>query len=299
GLRKGAVYKRMNGDTALTAHELVKLARDFRFSLDTFTENPGFISFLHPFMKQRDSFTFLDGFLSYLQTTENDEESRLTYLANELPVFYYLSYEYIYNFLLAIWNHLHWSDSRLAISYNNKLDAPLQQMSKDINQYYNTQPVTEIWNAKMLSNLYQQVLFSITIKAFTEAEYVTYLLQDIERLIRDLRKITHSGERTSHNAVVPSQIYLNEFGNYLNLVLFSSERTQAVFVGYDMPHFIVTHKPDFYQFSTGWIEKIKRHSVLISEDGYQYRERFFLRLEEEFKRFKVEAERMVEMYYGG
>ncbi|MEM1215525.1 MAG: hypothetical protein AAGJ82_07570, partial [Bacteroidota bacterium] len=88
GLRKGAVYKRMNGETALTATELVQLSTKFQVSLDTLTANPRFMAFRHPFMEQRDSFTFLDRFRFYMGSIQEDEKSQFAYLANELPVFY-------------------------------------------------------------------------------------------------------------------------------------------------------------------------------------------------------------------
>ena len=149
----------------------------------------------------------------------------------------------------------------------------------------------------MFANLYQQVLFSISIHAFAEVAYIENLVQDIGRLIRDLKKMVTSGERTNQLEVVPSQIYLNEFGNYFNMVVFNAPRIQATFVGYDMPHFIVTHDYGFYQFSRQWVDKLKNHSVLISGEGLQYRETFFTRIQDDFNRFQQQVERLTATHY--
>lgn len=256
-LSKAAVYKRMNGKTNLTANELALLTERFQVSLDTILQNPKRVSFFHPFREQRSGTSFLDGFSYYLKPTVQDDWSELTYLANELPVFYYLSYEHSFHFLMTIWNHLHWGNCTLKISRNNKIEPKLKSLSKDIAAYYDAQSVTEIWNSNMFANLYQQILFSISIQAFLEKEDIDNLLYDINRLIKDLKKIATTGEFTSSLQVVPSQVYLNEFGNYLNMVIFNSDRIQATFVGYDIPHFIVTHDHHFYQFSQQWVEKLK------------------------------------------
>lgn len=301
GLRKGAVYKRMNGDTALTTSELVSLSNHFKFSLDDSLLDGKFISFSHPFMQagETKNIDFLRSISTYLETLRSKEESKLTYLANELPIFYYISRKYIFTFLMSIWNHLHWEEGALKINETTHLDENIESFRTEITDYYDAHPVTEIWNSNMMSNLYQQVIFCITIRAFDNLSFINHLMNDIKNLIDHLKDITLHGIRKTSNAEeqVDLSIYLNEFGNYLNVLLYEGTDLNITFIAFDYPQFIKTNSSGFNKYSKKWIEKLKKRSVLISSAGYQYRELFFLKLEKDFEAFKEKADNLLKIYY--
>lgn len=300
-LKRAAVYKRMNGDTALTTSELVKISEHFDCSLDTMFFQNKFISFRHPFMQmpRTKSIDFLTVISGYLETLRSQKKSELTYLANELPFFYYISRKYIFNFLLSVWNHLHWEEGALIINENAHLDKNIEGFRVEIADYYDSHPVTEIWNSNMLSNLFQQIVFCITIRAFADISFVDKLMVDIQNLIHHLKSIAIQGIRKSHgeNEQVDLKIYLNEFGNYLDIILYNGENFQSTFIGFDYPQFIVTKSNEFYQYAHHWMQKIKKRSVLISSEGLQYRELFFIKMERDFEDFKYRVESLVKVYY--
>jgi len=78
---------------------------------------------------------------------------------------------------------------------------------------------------------------------------------------------------------------------------FDSKSIKSTFVGYDYPQFIVSHNKPFFEFSKNWINKIKKRSVLISGEGYQYRELFFIKMENDFKYFKERVDSLLNIYY--
>jgi hypothetical protein len=297
-IQKGAAYKRMSGDTSLTTAELIRLAEFFQVSLDTIFQSDKYITFQHPFYKQRSTIEFLDQFTYFLKPLSGSQTSRLTYLANELPVFYYFSYKYIFNFLLSVWNHLHWSDSKLVIEENTAVTHQIDSIRKEITTYYSGHPVTEIWNSNMLANLYQQIIFSITIRAFKEEVYIKHLLDDIRALIQHLHELAHKGTSADASQSGTERIiYLNDYGNYLNLLLYDSDKFKSTFIGYDIPQFMVSYNPVFFDFSHQWIKRIRKRSVLISAEGYQHRELFFIKMERDFKDFEGRVEKLIAIYY--
>lgn len=293
-LRKGACYKRMNGETSLSLSELVTLCNKFNVSLDAIFQADRYISFQHSFSPKSDSFDLMSQFRFFLKPLGELTNSKLTYLANELPVFYYFSHKYIFNFLISVWSHLHSSESRLIIEENPAMTAQLDGIRSEISSYYAAHPVTEIWNSNMFANLYQQIIFSITIRAFKEEVFLRHLLDDVKKLVNHLHELAVSGGNTGS---AERMIYLNEYGNFLNMVLYESEKFNTTCIGYDMPQFIVTYNPAFYTFSKEWIQKIRKRSVLISGDGFQYREMFFLKLEQDFKNFEEKVEKLMAVYY--
>lgn len=305
-IRKGAAYKRMNGDTALTLEEVIKLSSHFEVSLDSIFRSDKYISFFHPFLgierkgTTEDFFEQFTHFLTPLKSNDPREEKSLAYLANEIPIFYYFSHKYIFNFLMNIWSHLHWEDGQISIRDTNDFDKEIEHFRQEIGKYYYGHPVTEVWNSNMLNNLYQQIIFCITIRGFKDESFIGRLITDIEKLINHLRTIAISGTAGIEGA--PSdgaelKIYLNDFGNYLNLVIYKSKYIRSSFIGYDYPQFIVSHNKQFYDYSMDWINKIKNRSVLISSEGYQYRELFFIKMENDFKYFKERVDKLMGIYY--
>ncbi len=296
-LRKGAAYKRMNGDSALTTAELMRLSKHFNVSIDTALGNEDFVSFQHPFLDRKSDVDFLDRLGFYLKPIAKMENSNLIYLTNELPVFYYFSHKHIFTFLNAVWNHLHWQDDRLVIREVKQVDSRLEQLRTDVDKYYAGQEITEIWNSNMFANLYQQVIFSITIRAFEDVNFIAKLIKDIESLIAHLHSLASVGEKKGEGDSTKFNIYLNEFGNYLNMVIFQSEKLNVTFLGYDIPQFIVSHNQKFFEYSKDWVDRIRKRSVLISSGGYQYRELYFRKMENDFQAFKESAEKLVDVYY--
>lgn len=297
-LQRAAVYKRLNNDTALSLAEAVKLARHFGVSIDTATELDGYYAFAHPFMHSRSSTSFLQSFSEIMTPTLPNEEMEgaLVYLANELPVFYYLSYDHIFRFLIAVWNHLHWSHQELYISNHEPADPVVEALRRQVSDYYYSRRVTEIWNSGMLANLFQQVLFAINIKAFACTAIIEALLHDLDQLFHDLRTVAFSGRR-SEGDQKSIQVYINEFGNYQNMVLFSAENLCATGIGFDMPQFIISHDQALHRYSLKWVDKIKRRSVNITTGSYSYSEVFFDQLEDALANFKLKAQRLISIRY--
>lgn len=242
-LQKGAVYKRMNGDTALTASELIHIADHFGQSLDDIFYKQKFISFSHPFMKMEKtkSEDFLSLINGYLQVLKEESPSELVYLSNELPFFYSISRRYIFSFLYSVWDHLHWEEGGLKISNVGRIDKNVEIFRRGISEYYDSQPVTEIWNPHMFSNLFQQIKFCVSISAFDNVDFIKGLLSDIEQLIQHLKDIANVGHRKKNgtDVTVDFKIYLNEFGSYQNLIVYKTNGQQLTFLGFDYPQFIV------------------------------------------------------------
>ena len=290
-LKKSTAYKRINCSSTLSVDELVSLSEDMQFSLDDIFFNHKHITFKHPFVNEPENRrNFINQFDFYLSPLDRKDGKSLTFLANELPLFYYFNHPHIFHFTVSIWDHLHWSEGRLQIDSALKYDEQLKDFRNLTRQRISNIELVEVWNSNMLNNLYQQIIFSVTIRAFKSIANISSLIEDINQLILELKRAT---EQKRDNLT----IYLNEFGNYLNMVTYNSNSMKSTFVAVDYPKFIVSENPQFYEFSQDWINKIKRRSVLISGEGYQYQELFFRKMETDFADFKNRVEKLIGIYY--
>lgn len=291
-VKKSSAYKRMSGETALTTTELIMLSEGMGFSLDDMLSSNKYYSFLHPFIDTSGETRkgFIEQFQFYMAPLSSKDGKSLVYLTNELPLWHYFNNSQVFHFILSIWNHLHWQDNKLIIDNSLKYDSEIKEFQKLISDSFSGLDVTEIWNSNMLNNLYQQIHFSITIRAFQNLRSVNELLDDVRSFITYLKELT---EKSQPNR----KIYVNEFGNYLNLATYSSKSFQSTFIGFDYPKFLVSQNPDFYNYSLKWIDKIKKRSVLISGEGLQYRETFFRKIEKDYDLFYDHAKKLISIYY--
>ena len=296
-LGKGAVYKRINGTTALTAAEMILLSKAFKVSLDDVFQSNRYMSFIHPFWKEEKttSTNFMDRFAYYFKPMKGHQHSHITYLANELPVTYYFSHKKILQFLLSIWDHLHWDETEMSIDETMDIEVKMEKLRQEVMIYYKSSPVTEIWNSNMLSNLYQQIYFCITIRAFESRTFIDQLLREIHSLINELRETAVSGTRAGYAESAGLEIYLNEFGNYANILLYESAQVKGAFIGIDMPQFMISYNPHFFNHAEQWINNIKKRSNLMSSEGV--RKPFFYKLDNEYELFKKRAENLMAIYY--
>lgn len=81
------------------------------------------------------------------------------------------------------------------------------------------------------------------------------------------------------------------------MLLCEGEDLDITFIAFDYPQFIKTNSGGFNIYSNKWIKKIKNRSVLISSAGYQYRELFFVKLEQDFDSFKEKVDNLLKVYY--
>lgn len=291
-VKKSSAYKRMNGTTALTTSELVMLSEEMGFSLDDMFFKDKYYSFLHPFI-EKDGETrkgFIEQFQYYMAPLSYKDGKSLVYLTNELPLWHYFYNTHIFHFILSVWDHLHWKDTKLEIDNSLKYDKEIKEFQKLIADSFTGFDVTEIWNSNMLNNLYQQIHFSITIRAFQDLRSINELLEGVNQFIIYLKELTENSQQNR-------KIYVNEFGNYLNLAAYNSQSFKATFIGFDYPKFLVSQNSDFYNFSLNWIDKIKKRSVLISGEGLQYRETFFRKIEKDYEHFRDYAQKLIAIYY--
>jgi hypothetical protein len=290
---KAAAYKRMNGTTALTSHELIVLSRHFNFSMDTIFQPARYYAFTQPFSQTTSADQFIDRFSKFLSPISAlNEKINLTYLASDLPIFHFFSRPYIFSFLFSVWTHEQEVNKSLQIEEQNLLHSP--NLKNEILHYFSGYPITEIWNYNMLNNLYQQILFAITVKSFKDTEFISRLLEDIKDLFDLLRSIANEQNNLQDNN---RKIYINEFSTYNNIVLLESDTINNTFISYDFPKFIMTWNPEFHAYTKSWIKKIIQRSALISSEGYRQREIFFNKLDKDFKQFEENVKRAIEMYY--
>jgi len=294
-LKKGAAYKRMNGTSILSVSELNFLADHFNVSLDTMLQRESFLSFQHPFM-DTSKVDFLEQYAYYLKPLSRSKGSKLIYMANEIPVFYYFSHQHIFNFLTHIWEYIHLDSPTLRIPAKTDNIKALEELRNEVENHYTNHEVTEIWNSNMLSNLYQQISFAITIRAFENLDTIDKIIMDLKDLINNLMQKATKGQQ-NENPDSKINVYLNEFGNYLNLVYFNSEKFSTSFIGLDIPHFIMSHSESFNTFAHAWLQKIMKRSILISGAGYQFRELFFIKMEKDFSDFVEKVDKLTAVYY--
>ena len=109
------------------------------------------------------------------------------------------------------------TDKRLINEENIEVTQQIEFIRNEITTYYEGHPVTEIWNSNMFANLYQQIIFSITIRAFKEEKYIFNLIKDIDELIDHLRELAmNEFNESNENKKQERKKNWKDYGNNIN-----------------------------------------------------------------------------------
>ncbi len=108
---KSGIYRRINGETALTIEELLKILHHYPFlSFDKFTR-PNQVSYTFPSLMgaPKNIFEYLDTMEQNVQKIAIFPNASIGYAAQEIPFFYYLMSPNIAAFKFYVWSRTVWN----------------------------------------------------------------------------------------------------------------------------------------------------------------------------------------------
>lgn len=294
GLRRDAVYRRLRGDSALTAQEFLHLTRKYQLSflgapepsLDT-REFPSM--FLVPGDELSASpEVFLRHTEDMVQRFEDLEGVRLCYATPELPLFYEMATPLLrafrfYVFRLTRGDYLSWEDRRFR---PEALDPGFSiAHDKLLRRLYNYRTV-EVWSVGILDFMLRQIEYVYQVGGFTGSEkHQLAVLDDLGRVVDHLEQMTLRGRRfplgqEPNENSSPFEVYHNELSNTSRIMIFESRHKISVFGSLMNPHFLYSSDPRIVQQAQEWFRNLQRPASALSAQSLRYVNWFFRSLRE-------------------
>lgn len=283
-LGKSALYRRMNGETALTLDEAILLSHEFKVSIDNIgprediTLQFQFSAFNRPI---KTPINYLDSLKQQLDGIRAMKNSRVYYASSEIPVFYYAFFPNLLKFKLYVWGRSIWDiDSLMEMPFSLDILPPsANQKIDEILASYTLINSTELWSLNILHNTINQIDFHHSSGMFKEPETALQLMDDLEKLVNHLYTMCKAKEKSRPETPGVGRSKFDLFHNEMiytnNTILFLSDGAEILFSVLANPNFLMTADPLMIDYEKKWFKLLIRKSLPLSGPSEKYRSQFF------------------------
>jgi hypothetical protein len=305
-LSKPAVYKRVNGTTAISLHDLSVLMRAYDISFDALVHEDritvdfnfptsgkdikGFIDFLTPIKK----------FVSELSLIP---EVEIWHATSELHLFYYFLDKDLTNFKMflhakTIWNLEGYEDIKFSIDDFSGSSIIEKDISAILGHYFSVDNI-ELWNENIINNTLNQIKYFLISGYFQVPEHALVLCNKLRKLILHLRKMAETGKKIYVNKDAQPQagnynLYHNELSYTNNIMLILSPYQNYIFTTYNNPNFMISENEKLVEYTKEWFQRVKRMSQPVSLDASQSRMLLFNQIEKKIELTEKEIQHLIE-----
>lgn len=285
-----AIYRRLRGETLLTAEEIARLADRFSLSLDAMLHEKSskvlcsYSAFYNPI---KDIQSFLENLLKELQYIYSLPEGKLYYATQETPVFQYMYFPELILFKLYAWGVTTWNLEYLKnIQFNFDIfPAITVRSTEEIAKLYNAIPTIELYNLNIFNSTTSQIEYLASIEKFSNPkdailiyDKLIELIQHMSQMAKHGYKFTPSQTPEVHGAAY--EVYHNELVNTNNLFLIHSEQVKFLATTHCTPYFLRSNDDKLVDYTEKWLTHIIKQSSSISVHNRRNRIWFFNVLEE-------------------
>lgn len=305
-LSKPAVYKRLNGSTSLSIHDLALLMKRFDLSFDTLVHTDKLTVDFHIPTGGNSVKSFLD-FITpikqFVSNLANLPDVSIWHATSELHLFYYFLDKDLTNFKMflhakTIWNLAGYKNLKFSLGDFSSSHFMGQEVD-DILQHYFRAPNIELWNENIITNTLNQIKYFLISGYFEKPEEALLLCDKMRALIKHLCAMAEKGKKFFPGNEVNTlsgdyKLYHNELSYTNNIMLVNSPNQDQVFTTYNNPNFMISSNQVLIEYTKNWFERVKRLSQPVSHDAHQSRMLLFNQIEKKIDLTIMEIKHLLE-----
>jgi hypothetical protein len=297
GVTETAIYNKLKGRSKFTVEEIHhicsrgNLALDNVFAISTF--NRGFVPFFADGLKfkPRSYDDFLNNIINYYSKIQQLTNVHGYFLANEVPLFHFLSFPHLMYLKMHIWNDINWHMPNVSQNYDSRsfIKSPEITMAiKVLKEQFHSFPDTEIWNPYMLDNTISQYLYLRDSGIIIDRDDIKMIEHEFEKLIDHLEALTMSGIKpeNARGKSLPLEIYITDLSVGSEVILVLSDDFNMLFQQIDVPNYMQTTHDAMIKCQYAFFKNVKEKSVHITKAGEREKRVFFARMRAQLSRLK-------------
>jgi transcriptional regulator with XRE-family HTH domain len=294
-LSKDAIYRRLRGDTALTANELILLARKFNISLDQGrTDNV-------PMFLHSTNFAPVESEVEYYRTLEEQMKMfinvpgvTIDYATPELPLFYefmmptLLAFKtYVYG--VTTWNFEKWQRQ----PFHPGLIAPeVTEIAGRIVEGSYKFGGQELWSIGILDVTLRQIEHNVEIGMLDDEDLIEQMFAELEIVVDHLKDMANEGKRFPRggepNEASPDfNVYHNELTNTNNVILVNMSDMSVVFTTFMNPNYLISVDQEVCRQTKVWFNNLVENADALGKIGGKHTQVYFKRLEDNIRAAKL------------
>ena len=284
---RDAVYRRMRGDTALTAAEYVHLTDRYAVNGTPRSATPQERTL--PILHYPAGLTSYTDEVSYMRDLRNATNEivnlpgvTIDYATPELSLFYELSPPLLRKFKLFIYSIMTWNVPKMRNArFSPRLIDPEVDPYIDaiIGDAYNI-PGREIWSIGILDITLRQISYVVEVGRMEESSLVDRLFEELYGIVDHLERMAQAGRRFPQGQEARQDspafvVYHNELSNTNNNILVKSSQGRILFSTLINPNYITTTDDVVCDDVQNWFESMMSKSNILNSSSAKYSTIYF------------------------
>ena len=293
-LGRDAVYRRLRGDTALTADEMMLLAETYRLKVGVAGKRE-----VPTLRYPDDRYAIRNEFDHFLQLHQRWGELKqlpgasFDFASPELPMYYELSTPAlrsfkIFMFGITTWNLAKWKGLDFS---PHLIDPELHRLVEEtIRQHYSV-PAREVWSVGVLDVTLRQLNYMAQIGRFERTEDVEQIFAELFLIVDHLEQMVRTGKRfplggRPEEDSSKFRVYHNELSNTSNVVLVKSAIRPFLFTTLVTPNYVATSNPELCEEVQRWFDNLVEHGNALHAESGKYAAHYFGYLRTQIRQYK-------------
>ena len=301
---KDSIYRRLRGETLLTAEEMRDLALRYNISLDELAYQNADIVFVSYNVFEAETQNFLEftsNLNKMLKQVNGQPNIEILNASDEMPIFQLMRFKELFAFKLYVWGVNTWQFENLQNTpFHPKLVSPdVFKIAKENVKLYDSIHTTELWDLGVMDKTLNQIESCLLVEQFENPEIAYLLCDQLLELFQHIRKVAEAEKKfplgqTSEKGKGKFNLFFNEMSSTGNTFLIRSSQTKFLVSAFCPPNFFRSHDQRLCNYTENWFENIISRSNAMSGTGARSRNRYFNRLEKKITNMKKRIEMIIE-----
>ena len=281
-----SAYRRIRGEKQITLEEIKKLCTTYKISLDQLLHlNSDSYVFSGP-LTNGTNFNFeswLQSCLKILETIKSYQPHHMSYLAKEVPFFYYFLIPEIaafksFFFMKSILFYEDWKNTKFSVKDDY---SRYHEIWKKISNTFATIPGTEIWSIENITSTIHQIEFYRVTGSLKSDEDAICIFEKLIELIDHIElqaeygvKLYYKQKPIDTNSAT-FKMYVNELIMGDNMQIVQLGEKQLTYLNHTVLNYLMTADERFNTYVKRTMDVITQKSTPISEVNEKERIMFF------------------------
>lgn len=285
-----SAYRRLRNQTEYSISEAMKVSFHFDIPLEALNLELGSVAtFKINHMNQGvESYkSYLDNMLKSMERLTKFESAKITFAAEDIPVFYHFGQDKLMHFKIIYWlkSLLNVPEYQYTAFENIKIEDEILATAKKIYQKFENINSTEIWTTETITSTLKQIKFYWDAGFFESKTSVLIILEELENVIQVIKKNSETGYKFKNGSMTSfkQELYLSDVMIGNNSILAKAEDFSTSFLSYSTFNFMSTTNVHFNDQNEQWLNTIMSKSTLLSGVAEKQRNQFFISLLKQIK----------------
>jgi hypothetical protein len=275
-----SAYRRIRGETDLSIDEVYLLTKKYNISVDSvFSNLSDTVTFAYTKLTDSaDNFEkYLSRILNHLKLLNTQEDRKIIYVAEEVPIFHSFFSQKFIEFKL-----FYWQRSVLNVpDYQGKkfefglVPKNLIDIAHESSVEYKKVPSVEIWTNETILTATKQLEFYVDSGVFKNKSDALEILEEIKKMVEYLEASAETGRKEVSSKIENFQLYNSEVVLGTNCIYVQMPNVSYAYISFNTMNSLTTNNHEFCDETEHWMRNIIKKSTLISGVAEKERYRFF------------------------